>query len=40
MGEELQVQVMEIYKTVIGVDRLRTLTSVKILALTYWHQGR
>ena len=39
-AEELEVQVMEIRETKLGVDHSDTLTSIANLALTFWSQGR
>jgi tetratricopeptide (TPR) repeat protein len=39
-AEELQVQVMQARKRVLGDEHPSTLTSMANLALTYWNQGR
>ena len=39
-AEELQVQVMETTKRVLGVEHPDTLISITNLASTYWNQGR
>ncbi|EHA26118.1 hypothetical protein ASPNIDRAFT_36453, partial [Aspergillus niger ATCC 1015] len=39
-AEELQVQVLELRKQVLGPEHPGTLTSMSILAWTYWNQGR
>ena len=39
-AEELEVQVMETFKRVLGEEHPDTLTSMANLALTVWNQGR
>ncbi|KAL4934882.1 hypothetical protein BDV06DRAFT_217819 [Aspergillus oleicola] len=39
-AEELEVQVLEIWKQVLGPEHPDTLTSMANLASTYWNQGR
>ena len=39
-AEELEVQVMETRKRLLGAEHPSTLTSMSNLALTYWNQGR
>ncbi|KAF1813825.1 hypothetical protein P152DRAFT_394012, partial [Eremomyces bilateralis CBS 781.70] len=39
-AEELEVQVMEASKRVLGAEHPHTLTSMNNLASTYWNQGR